>query len=273
MQDELVPKLIEAKVLNAKMKASPKAELYLNANKGLLRMLVHRTSYLNSEATIYERLLNVRLNITELPRCEECTAGLSGRLYLPERRYHRFCSAECRHKFVTRERVSNLTSEINGSSKIKEMAKRHIERERSTIVDGQSLLDLRLQKALQTRIANGRCSDPAQRSDLARYRAAVAKVTYRQPIHLLPNIEKRGSIELGGWHLDHKYSIIEGFLNNVHPEIIGDLCNLEMISGHQNVTKQDRCSITLTDLLFEHSRRTLEPASRAKSSDHQPVVS
>lgn len=273
MQDELITLLIEAKVLNTKLKASPKAEQYLSNDGWLLQKLIGRTSYLNAEASVYERLMNIRLNITALPRCEKCDASLSGRIYLQERRYHRFCSAECRHQFVTKERVADLTAEVNGTSKIKEMAKRHSEKERITLVGGRSLLDIRLQKALQTRIANGQCSDPSQHSALTKYRAAVAKVTYRQPIHLLPNVEKRGHIEFGGWHLDHKYSVNEGFLNNVPPEIIGDICNLEMICSHQNVKKQHHCSITLAELLSEYNHRTLEQAFPTTLSDRQHAVS
>jgi len=62
---------------------------------------------------------------------------------------------------------------------------------------------------------------------------------------LVENIHKR-SIE---WHLDHKYSIRQGFLDNISPVIIGSAHNLEIVHNSVNLSKGTKCSIRKEDLL------------------------
>jgi len=49
--------------------------------------------------------------------------------------------------------------------------------------------------------------------------------------------------------LDHKYSKLQGFKDNVNPEIIGNINNLEFIPWKDNISKKDKCSITINELL------------------------
>ena len=53
----------------------------------------------------------------------------------------------------------------------------------------------------------------------------------------------------GAYHLDHKFSIIEGFKNNIKPEIIGSINNLEFIPWEENLLKRAKCSITKEQLI------------------------
>ena len=53
------------------------------------------------------------------------------------------------------------------------------------------------------------------------------------------------------FHLDHKYSICNGFQNNVDPKIVGHWKNLEIIECKKNLKKFNRCSISLDKLLQE----------------------
>jgi len=59
-------------------------------------------------------------------------------------------------------------------------------------------------------------------------------------------------------HLDHKFSVFEGFRNGILPIIIADIVNLELISATDNCSKQDKCSITKEELLNEYSRKNRE---------------
>lgn len=82
-----------------------------------------------------------------------------------------------------------------------------------------------------------------------KYHQKVKAITEKQNLSLLENIEKRGKTgKVGAFHVDHMYSIIEGFRNNIEPEIIGSIFNLEMIPWELNVIKQGDCSITLQNL-------------------------
>jgi len=55
-------------------------------------------------------------------------------------------------------------------------------------------------------------------------------------------------IDKNDYHLDHKYSIYEGFKNNVDPLIMASKENLEVIPSKINLSKQNRCSISLDEL-------------------------
>jgi hypothetical protein len=50
------------------------------------------------------------------------------------------------------------------------------------------------------------------------------------------------------FHLDHKYSISEGFKNCILPHIIGGVKNLEIIDGFENNSKGVKCSIKFEEL-------------------------
>lgn len=83
------------------------------------------------------------------------------------------------------------------------------------------------------------------------YRLEVLRVTGKQDLESLENFDKRGRIELNpdAYHIDHKFSIREGFKEKIPPEIIGSLRNLEMIPGKANCSKSSKCSITKEELL------------------------
>lgn len=82
-----------------------------------------------------------------------------------------------------------------------------------------------------------------------KYWEQVRIETNKQPIKTLSNFEKRGKMGVDdAYNLDHKYSIIEGFKNNIDPKIIGHISNLEMLPWKENLVKQGSCSITLKEL-------------------------
>lgn len=83
------------------------------------------------------------------------------------------------------------------------------------------------------------------RDKFQEYRNKVGLESARHEINLLENFDKRGPKE---YHLDHKYSVFEGFKNNVPVEIIGHICNLEMLRYDENTSKGGKCSITLDEL-------------------------
>ncbi len=85
-----------------------------------------------------------------------------------------------------------------------------------------------------------------------KYELIVLKITRQQPINTLPNYNKRGNSGVdGAFHLDHKFSIIEGFKHNIKPEIIGNIKNLEFIPWKENLKKRANCSITIEELINE----------------------
>jgi len=82
-----------------------------------------------------------------------------------------------------------------------------------------------------------------------RYKINVNRITNQQPINSLLNFNKRGKSGVNGaYHLDHRFSIMEGFKGKINPKIIGNINNLEFIPWIDNIKKRTNCSITKEEL-------------------------
>jgi tRNA nucleotidyltransferase/poly(A) polymerase len=73
----------------------------------------------------------------------------------------------------------------------------------------------------------------------------LTKENYRKHFYEIPNAKKRGY----DWHLDHKYSIFNGFKNNIPSEVIAHYSNLEVIPYNENISKNSKNSINLNELI------------------------
>lgn len=73
-----------------------------------------------------------------------------------------------------------------------------------------------------------------------------ADTQYRRNKHWLDPENKRGK----QWHVDHIYSVTDGFLNKVPIDVISDITNLRLISDKENYAK-NRNSHKSIDQLYE----------------------
>lgn len=88
------------------------------------------------------------------------------------------------------------------------------------------------------------------------YKREVLKYTYKNDITLLENYQHRGLAGTdGAYHLDHKYSIKQGFIDGILPSIIGSISNLEFITWEENVSKQHKCSILIGELIDNENQK------------------
>jgi hypothetical protein len=89
-----------------------------------------------------------------------------------------------------------------------------------------------------------------------KYKNLVRRET-RKTIRKYDKIINPNNLTLGRtlYHIDHKYSILEGYKNNIDYKIISSLHNLEIILGRDNCSKQNKCSITKEVLLGEYFRK------------------
>ncbi len=94
---------------------------------------------------------------------------------------------------------------------------------------------------------------------LKEYRAYIIKLSNRvynkHYIQINPNKLKRSR---HNYHLDHIYSVIDGFKNNVPPEVISNPNNLQMLSEHDNIAKLDRSDQTKQELYLRYYKYELE---------------
>lgn len=106
-----------------------------------------------------------------------------------------------------------------------------------------------------------RSSTKSQKNKIFAKNAYNAFLTYQQKVHNLTsktykkfktiinptNLPRKQGTK--GYHLDHKYSIFQGFVEGLSAEIISSKGNLQMLSGFENISKGTKCSITKEFLL------------------------
>ena len=83
--------------------------------------------------------------------------------------------------------------------------------------------------------------------DYKNYRKKVWKVTRKQPIQNLENFCKRGR---STYHLDHIVSIKYGFINGLHPDLVGGIKNLRFIPAKENIQKKEYLEQESFDMLM-----------------------
>lgn len=76
--------------------------------------------------------------------------------------------------------------------------------------------------------------------DKTLYYKNVWRCTYKQPLILLNNYRPERK---NGYAIDHIYPISHGFKNNIPPEIIGNISNLQMLPFKENESKSDKIII------------------------------
>ena len=113
----------------------------------------------------------------------------------------------------------------------------------------------RIKSVMKTKIERGLVIPDEFLSDYQLYRKKVKRLTEKtykgHKSKINPNNLERVTNGKNGYQLDHKYSILEGFLNDVNPEIISHHCNLQMLEWKKNRTKSKRCDIELQELIKE----------------------
>lgn len=68
--------------------------------------------------------------------------------------------------------------------------------------------------------------------------------------HIIDPDNKRGK----DWHLDHIYSVSQGYLNNVPINVVGDITNLRIIPAIDNIRKGLKCNKTLESLYEDYGK-------------------
>ena len=119
-----------------------------------------------------------------------------------------------------------------------------------TIIAGHiNCPDCSIKKFITTKINLGQIADPLSKSDYELYRKNVWKYSNRSyKEHLFEQKRDRHN------HLDHILSIVDGFKNNVSPEVVGSVHNLRVISGQANRYKSYHSEITVKQLLERYNK-------------------
>lgn len=107
---------------------------------------------------------------------------------------------------------------------------------------------IRKSKERRTKELNGIITPLNKLSPWERYVKKVWSITNKNDLSQLQHFEKRGRGK-GKYSLDHKISTFYGFHNNISPEIIGHIKNLEFIPCEDNSRKHVACSLQIEELM------------------------
>lgn len=92
--------------------------------------------------------------------------------------------------------------------------------------------------------------DPNQLKQFKQYNSLVYRETYRT---IKEHSDKIKKLHLRGnehnYELDHRYSIYDGFINNISPKQIAHYKNLKILTKQENRSKNQKSSISLKTLL------------------------
>ena len=220
---------------------------YFRFNFNELCEIFNKTKFLHYNTKINERCYCIIHNINSQPKCLKC--GNKTKFMRLSNGYRTFCSCKCKNDYLLKH--TDISHRISETIKIYHKNLPKEERNKQQL------------KRLETMIAQKIIVPYKSLSEREQYYKQVWFFTNQQNLKLLPNYEKRGK----EYQLDHKFSIIAGFINNIPPYIIGNINNLEMLSTHDNTSKQGKCSITkeeLFKLYFDESSTTIPYGSTHK---------
>lgn len=112
-------------------------------------------------------------------------------------------------------------------------------------------------KGNTTKAAKGLILDPSCRTEFYRYKSIVLYIT-EQFRHEITKGYKTGLAGTpGAYHIDHIFSIMQGYKDCVSPMLVGSKTNLKMIPWKENVSKHSASNMSLEELL-EKSGYTLD---------------
>lgn len=115
------------------------------------------------------------------------------------------------------------------------------------------LATLAITKGNATKAANGLILEPSQRNEFYRYKSIVTYVTEQHRSAITLGYKTGLAGVAGAYHIDHIFSIMQGYKDHVSPLLIGSVHNLQMLPWKENVSKHSACSITIGLLLTNAS--------------------
>jgi hypothetical protein len=235
-------------------------DIYFGKRKWHLKTY-HKTEYdriINFTKTLKccsftEQLYCYCNNITNKPKCQVCKNIVSYNSRNAE--YHRYCSQKCSLKDS-----KNLIGVDNASQlkSVKQKKKQNAIQKYG--VDNVSKLKSVKQKISVNAIERWKkyyqTRNFSQTMPLKQYRHRVSQYSntqYNRYKHIIDPENKRSK----DWHLDHIYSVSQGYINGVPIDVIGDISNLRLVTGADNIKKGLKCDKTLESLYKDFSNKVI----------------
>jgi hypothetical protein len=112
-----------------------------------------------------------------------------------------------------------------------------------------------------TKAEKGLILDPTLRDEYYRYKSVVLYVTEKYRKEITEGYKTGLAGIPGAYHIDHMFSIMQGYKNCVSPILVGSKYNLKMIPWKDNLSKHSASSISL-DTLLSNSNYTIEQSQQ-----------
>lgn len=160
-------------------------------------------------------------------------------------------------KFRNTVRTTNMTKYgVDNPFKSVEIRKKHKQTCMEKYgVDNPSKSADTIAKIRKSRINSGDWVSDEKRTDLEKYRMQVKQITarsYHEHYYKInPDNLPRARYK---YHLDHIFSVEEGFKQGVSAEIIGHWSNLQMLWHLDNSVKNTKCHKTLIQLIEDYNK-------------------
>lgn len=207
--------------------------------------------------------------------CSVCGYSILHTFKLPnflngDHAFNKVCSRKCQNKStsdkvieyrkdknyeaIRRIKFKNTVSKIDadGSTLASRIAIKAAATKATTIINGVSVATRQKIRTAETRVKNGSQIPDNERSPFHLYRKEVHKLSSKEKIHTLSNYEKRGHFNKGGYHLDHIFSIFDGFRLGIPAQVIASIVNLRFIPAVENTSKSGKSDMLLSDLIQKY---------------------
>lgn len=149
------------------------------------------------------------------------------------------------------EQAKLKVSEFQAHNSLKSISKRY----NCTLEVATDIQESIYNKIRETKASTGLICSINDKADYLFYSYQVRKFT--EKVYKLNRQEiDPCNIRSSQYHLDHKFSILSGFLNSVPVKVIASKVNLHIIDGKQNLIKKAANIITLEELYAQYEYST-----------------
>lgn len=223
---------------------------------------IYVNKYLRDYTKLKEKKFSNELKYNESPKkCKECGVPISYK-----KRHNIFCSQNCSATNNNKKRVNkpHILSEVGYNNLVASAKKKHekeineYEKNPKHCLNCNEILKYSKRKNV---FCDNKCKKEYQIKNKTNFQVYKDNCSFKFNLNDFATDFDFSLIEIFGWYApknhgnnlngvsrDHMYSIVEGYKNNIPPEIIAHPANCMLMTHSENASKRTKCSITLDEL-------------------------
>lgn len=216
----------------------------------LLNQIIYKTKFLGT-ASSTERLYCYTNNIVERPLCKMCNKHVT--FNRVKQLYHTYCGRNCSildMKTLIGVVNSSQLESVREKKKIKSLEKYGVDNVSKAVSVQEKISKKRKDYWDRVYQSKNFTTDGLSRLEYARRCHQYADTQYQRYKHVIDPESKRSK----DWHVDHIYSVTDGFLNDIPINVISDITNLRLIPAVENYKKFKSSHKTLQELYEDYEK-------------------